>query len=74
MVRLRLVQLYAGLVLYGISMGLMIRAGLGLDPWDVFHQGLADHTGWSFGVTTRWWAPPSCCSGSRCGSGPGSAR
>jgi uncharacterized membrane protein YczE len=48
----RLVQLYAGLVLYGASMGLMIRAGLGLDPWDVFHQGVAEHTGWTFGVTT----------------------
>jgi uncharacterized membrane protein YczE len=48
----RLVQLYAGLVLYGISMAMMIRAGLGLDPWDVFHQGLATRTGLSFGVTT----------------------
>jgi uncharacterized membrane protein YczE len=48
----RLVQLYAGLVLYGVSMAFMIRAGLGLDPWDVFHQGLAEHTGWSFGVVT----------------------
>ncbi|MFF7247421.1 YitT family protein [Embleya sp. NPDC008237] len=33
-------------------MALMIRAGLGLDPWDVFHQGLAERTGWSFGVVT----------------------
>src|SRR4051794_19913525 len=46
----RLVQLYAGLVLYGASMGLQIRAGLGLDPWDVFHQGVADRTGLSFGT------------------------
>lgn len=36
-----MVQLYAGLVLYGGSMALMVRAELGLDPWDVFHQGLA---------------------------------
>jgi uncharacterized membrane protein YczE len=48
----RLVQLYAGLVLYGTSMALQIRAGLGLDPWDVFHQGVADHTGLSFGTVT----------------------
>ncbi|GCD98181.1 membrane protein YczE [Embleya hyalina] len=48
----RLVQLYAGLTLYGFSMALMIRAELGLDPWDVFHQGLAERTGWSFGVVT----------------------
>jgi uncharacterized membrane protein YczE len=46
----RLVQLYAGLVLYGTSMALQIRAGLGLDPWDVFHQGLADRTALSFGT------------------------
>src|SRR5919199_643599 len=46
----RLVQLSAGLVLYGASMALQIRAGLGLDPWDVFHQGVADRTGLSFGT------------------------
>jgi uncharacterized membrane protein YczE len=46
----RLAQLYAGLVLYGVSMALQIEAGLGLDPWDVFHQGVAEHTGLSFGT------------------------
>ena len=46
----RLAQLYAGLVLYGASMALQIRAGLGLDPWDVFHQGVADRIGLSFGT------------------------
>ena len=46
----RLAQLYAGLLLYGASMALQIRAGLGLDPWDVFHQGVADRTGLSFGT------------------------
>ena len=46
----RLVQLYAGLVLYGVSLALQIRAGLGLDPWDVFHQGLSEKTGLSFGT------------------------
>ncbi|MER7331899.1 MULTISPECIES: hypothetical protein [unclassified Micromonospora] len=48
----RLTQLYAGLVLYGVSMALMINSGLGLDPWDVFHQGLAELTGLSFGTVT----------------------
>lgn len=48
----RLVQLYLGIALYGASMALMIRAGLGLDPWDVFHQGVADHLGFAFGVVT----------------------
>jgi uncharacterized membrane protein YczE len=45
-------QLYAGLLLYGVSMALMIRSSLGLDPWDVFHQGLAQLTGASFGIIT----------------------
>lgn len=48
----RLVQLYAGLALYGFSMALMLRAGLGLDPWDVFHQGLQERTPLSFGMVT----------------------
>jgi len=46
----RLIQLLAGLTLYGASMALMLRAALGLDPWDVFHQGLAGHVGLSFGM------------------------
>jgi uncharacterized membrane protein YczE len=46
----RLSQLYAGLVLYGSSMALQIRAGLGLDPSDVLHQGVSEHTGLSFGT------------------------
>jgi uncharacterized membrane protein YczE len=46
----RLAQLYTGLVLYGVSMALQVRAGLGLDPWDVFHQGVSEHTGLTFGT------------------------
>ncbi|MEJ3747757.1 hypothetical protein WEI85_31250 [Actinomycetes bacterium KLBMP 9797] len=45
----RLTQLFAGLLLYGASMALMIESTLGLDPWDVFHQGLAEVTGLRFG-------------------------
>lgn len=48
----RLTQLYAGLILYGVSMAMQIRAGLGLDPWDVFHQGLTERLNWSFGTVT----------------------
>ena len=44
--------LLIGLAGYGFSMALMIKAGLGLDPWDVFHQGLAGRTGLSFGTIT----------------------
>jgi uncharacterized membrane protein YczE len=36
----RFAQLLVGLLFYGITMGMMVRAVLGLDPWDVFHQGL----------------------------------
>ncbi|MDP9421717.1 MAG: hypothetical protein M3Q19_02595 [Pseudomonadota bacterium] len=46
----RLIQLFLGLALYGFSMGLMIQSNLGLDPWDVFHQGLSEHVGLSFGM------------------------
>jgi uncharacterized membrane protein YczE len=49
----RLLQLLWGLALYGISMALMLRAGLGLNPWDVLHQGLAPRVGLSFGMTVN---------------------
>ena len=37
----RLPQLYVGLALYGVSLAMMVRADLGLAPWDVLHSGLA---------------------------------
>lgn len=46
----RLSQLFAGLWLYGASMAMQIRATLGLDPWDVLHEGLTKRTGLSFGA------------------------
>lgn len=46
----RLVQLFVGLTLYGVSMGMMLRSGLGLDPWDVFHAGVAQHVPVSMGT------------------------
>jgi uncharacterized membrane protein YczE len=48
----RLLQLYAGLVLYGFSMALMVRSSLGVMPWDVLHQGLSRQLGWSLGLVT----------------------
>lgn len=45
----RLAQLWGGLALYGFSMALLVRAELGVMPWDVLHQGLARHLGWSLG-------------------------
>nr|WP_202439058.1 hypothetical protein [Streptomyces sp. SID8356] len=47
-----MVQLYAGLTLYGASSALLVRAGLGLEPWGVLHQGLAELTGISIGVVS----------------------
>lgn len=46
----RLVQLFAGLMLYGVSLAFLLRAGLGLAPWDVLHQGLAERTGATVGA------------------------
>lgn len=46
------VQLFAGLALYGASMAMLTRAHLGLDPWDVLHEGLTKITGLSFGTIT----------------------
>lgn len=46
----RLVQLYLGLALYGLSIALLVRAGLGVMPWSVLDQGLARSTGLSLGV------------------------
>ncbi|MEW1840639.1 hypothetical protein AB0392_22070 [Nonomuraea angiospora] len=46
----RLVRLYGGLALYGTGIGLQVESGLGNDPWDVFHQGLAMRTGLSIGT------------------------
>jgi uncharacterized membrane protein YczE len=48
----RLIQLFAGLTLYGVSLAMMIRAQLGLDPWDVFHYGVAVHLPLSFGTVS----------------------
>jgi uncharacterized membrane protein YczE len=45
----RLANLFAGLVLFGASLALMLRSGLGLGPWDVLHQGLAERTGLPIG-------------------------
>jgi uncharacterized membrane protein YczE len=47
----RLAQLYAGLVLYGVSGSFILISGLGNDPWDVLHQGLSRQTG----IGTGWW-------------------
>jgi uncharacterized membrane protein YczE len=48
----RLLQLGVGLILYGISDGLLLAAALGADPWDVFSQGLSRSFGLAIGTWT----------------------
>ncbi len=48
----RLVQLYAGLVLYGVSMALLVRSRFGVMPWDVLHQGVSRQLDVSLGTVT----------------------
>ncbi|WP_175647333.1 membrane protein YczE [Streptomyces cyaneochromogenes] len=48
----RLSQLYIGLALYGASAALLVEAGLGLEPWGVLHQGVAERTGLTIGVVS----------------------
>ncbi|KAK0352004.1 hypothetical protein LTR94_022599 [Friedmanniomyces endolithicus] len=53
----RLIQLFLGLSLYGLSIGLIVRADLGLDPWDVLSQGIferfAEPAGLDFGMVVN---------------------
>lgn len=60
----RLVQLTLGLLLYGVSLALMLRSGLGVAPWDVLHSGLIRYVpltlgqaviAVSFVVLLLWW-------------------
>jgi len=61
---LRFLQLLAGLFVFGMGIALMLRAGVGLAPWDVLTQGIALQSGWPFGLITvlislaillMWW-------------------
>src|SRR6478736_176351 len=49
----RVIQLLVGLFLYGAGCALTIEAGLGVDPWTVFAQGLSIHTGIGIGWITN---------------------
>ena len=41
---LRLLHVNVGLAAFGLSIALMLRAGVGLGPWDVFHEGVSLRT------------------------------
>ncbi|MFT4298057.1 MAG: hypothetical protein QM597_00225 [Aeromicrobium sp.] len=45
----RLLRLLVGLWLYGATMALLVEGGLGLSPWDVFHEGVATRVPLTFG-------------------------
>lgn len=49
----RIVQLLVGLFLYGFGIALMIKAAVGVSPWDVLSQGVSLHTGIPFGFVTN---------------------
>jgi uncharacterized membrane protein YczE len=49
----RWLQLLIGLFLYGFSLAMMIRATLGVSPWDVLGQGGSLRTGIPFGIMTN---------------------
>lgn len=49
----RLAQLWCGLVMYGASDGLIICAGLGVEPWDALSQGLSRTVGLGIGTWTN---------------------
>ena len=60
----RLPGLLLGLVLFGQGIALMVRAGVGLGPWEAFHQGISFHTGIPIGtvsiilglpILALWW-------------------
>lgn len=48
----RLPQLVGGLIGCGVAFSLIIHAGFGLDPWNVLHQGIADHSDLAIGTVT----------------------
>lgn len=49
----RTAQLLIGLFLYGVAIAMMLRAGIGVGPWDVLSQGVSLRTGIPFGIATN---------------------
>ena len=48
----RIIQLLVGLFFYGFAIAMMVRAAVGVAPWDVLTQGILAQTGLSFGLIT----------------------
>ena len=51
-IAVRFVALIAGLLLVATGIVAMLESRLGLPPWDVLHQGIADHTPLTLGVVS----------------------
>ncbi len=49
----RITQLLVGLFLYGVGIALIVRAAIGVSPWDVLTQGIDNHTHLGFGLITN---------------------
>jgi uncharacterized membrane protein YczE len=49
----RFLQLNLGLMIFGVAIALMLKSGVGLDPWSVLHEGISRQTGLSFGRITQ---------------------
>lgn len=48
----RLPGLVVGLIAFGVGIAFMAQAGIGLGPWEAFHQGISIHTGISLGTVS----------------------
>ena len=48
----RIALVEVGLIVCGLAFAIMLRANIGLDPWDAFHQGISRMTGVAIGTVT----------------------
>ena len=48
----RFTQVTGGVVLFGVGHALMVESRLGLNPWQVLHEGVARRTGLTMGMVT----------------------
>ena len=50
-IALRFIRLNVGLFVYGLGISLMVKANIGIPPWDVLAQGISTQTSLSFGIS-----------------------
>ena len=44
--------LFMGLIIFGLGEAILIASSVGVSPWTVLAQGIAENIGWSIGLTT----------------------